>query len=92
MLVLSGHVGRSVGFAWCGSVGAVSGHRFSPIYLAVALDAAHFSENALLQPDNWSSCCSGHCGGACQGGLSGGCNRTFVGLPLGYFPGATVVV
>ena len=32
-------------------VGAVSGHRFCPICLAVALDAAHFSENALLQPD-----------------------------------------
>ena len=42
MLVLCGHVGRSVGFAWCGSAGAVSGHRFCPIFLAVALDAATF--------------------------------------------------
>ena len=51
VLVLCGHVGQSVGFASCGSAGAVSGHRFCPIFLAVALDAAHFLEDALLQPD-----------------------------------------
>ena len=42
MLVLCGNVGQSVGFASCGSAGAVSGHQFCPIFLAVALDAAHF--------------------------------------------------
>ena len=26
LLVLCVHVGRSMGFAWCGSAGAVSGH------------------------------------------------------------------
>ena len=79
MLVLWGQVGRSV-----------SGHRFCPTFLAVALDAAHFSEDALLQPDYYhnfmtirSSFCSGHCGGACRGGLSSGCYSTFVGLLLG---------
>ena len=51
MLVLWGHVGRSLGSAWCGSAGSVPGHRFRPIFLTVALDAAHFSEDALLQPN-----------------------------------------
>ena len=51
MLAPWGHVGQSVGFAWCGSAGAVSGHRFCAILLAVALDVGLFSENALLQPD-----------------------------------------
>ena len=51
VLALWRHVGRSVGFAWCGSAGAVSGHRSCPIFLAVALDAAHFSEDALSQLD-----------------------------------------
>ena len=41
----------AVGFAWCGSVGAVSRHLYCPIFLAVALGVGRFSEDALLQPD-----------------------------------------
>ena len=42
VLALWEHVGRSVGFAWCGSTRAVSGRRFCPIFLAVAQDTARF--------------------------------------------------
>ena len=51
VFALWGHVGQAVGFAWCGSAEAVSGHRFCPIFLAVALSVGRFLKDTLLEPD-----------------------------------------